>query len=81
MFKALTLWRQQRQAVRELSGLSDRELADIGIVRGQIEAIVRGVPQMSRDEVEAVVKPRGSLSHLGQSPAFGGAGRQLPARA
>ena len=36
----LTAWRY-REAVRELSQLSDRELDDIGIRRGDIEFIVR----------------------------------------
>ena len=37
----LTTWRRYREAVRELSQLSDRELDDIGIRRGDIEYIVR----------------------------------------
>ena len=36
----LTAWRRYREAVRELSQLSDRELSDIGIRRGDIEFIV-----------------------------------------
>jgi uncharacterized protein YjiS (DUF1127 family) len=37
----LVAWRRYRDAVRELSQLSDRELDDIGIRRGDIEFIVR----------------------------------------
>jgi uncharacterized protein YjiS (DUF1127 family) len=37
----LASWRRYREAVRELSQLSDRELDDIGIRRGDIEFIVR----------------------------------------
>jgi uncharacterized protein YjiS (DUF1127 family) len=37
----LTAWRKYRDAVRELSQLSNRELDDIGIPRGDIEFIVR----------------------------------------
>jgi len=37
----LTAWRRYREAARELSLLSDRELNDIGIRRGDIEFIVR----------------------------------------
>ena len=37
----LAAWRRYREAVRELSQLSDRELCDIGIRRGDIENIVR----------------------------------------
>ncbi len=35
-------WRKQRDAVLELSKLSDRELSDIGIVRADIQDRVRG---------------------------------------
>ncbi len=37
----LAAWRRYRDAVRELSQLTDRELSDIGIRRGEIESIVR----------------------------------------
>jgi uncharacterized protein YjiS (DUF1127 family) len=37
----LAAWRRYRDAVRELSQLSDRELSDIGIRRGDIETVVR----------------------------------------
>jgi uncharacterized protein YjiS (DUF1127 family) len=37
----LAAWRRYRDAVRELSQLSDRELSDIGIRRGDIENLVR----------------------------------------
>jgi len=37
----LAAWRRYREAVRELSQLSDRELDDIGVRRGDIEYIVR----------------------------------------
>ncbi|MGO8797476.1 MAG: DUF1127 domain-containing protein [Roseiarcus sp.] len=37
----LASWRRYREAVRELSRMSDRELADIGIRRGDIEFIAR----------------------------------------
>jgi uncharacterized protein YjiS (DUF1127 family) len=37
----LQAWRKYREAVRELSALTDRELSDIGIRRGDIEFIVR----------------------------------------
>jgi len=33
-------WRRYRDAVRELSALNDRELADIGIRRGDIHFVV-----------------------------------------
>jgi uncharacterized protein YjiS (DUF1127 family) len=37
----LTAWRRYREAVRELSQLTDRELSDIGVRRGDIENLVR----------------------------------------
>jgi len=37
----LSAWRRYREAVRELSQFSDRELSDIGIRRCEIEDIVR----------------------------------------
>jgi uncharacterized protein YjiS (DUF1127 family) len=36
----LGAWRRYREAVRELSALSDRDLADIGIRRGDIHFVV-----------------------------------------
>jgi len=37
----LRAWRRHRDAVRELSQLSDHELSDIGIGRGDIDYVVR----------------------------------------
>ena len=37
----LAAWRRYHEAVRELSQMTDRELSDIGIRRGDIETIVR----------------------------------------
>jgi uncharacterized protein YjiS (DUF1127 family) len=37
----LKAWRRYRDAMRQLSQLSDHELSDIGIGRGEIEAIAR----------------------------------------
>lgn len=37
----LTAWRRYRDAVKELSQLTDRELNDIGLRRGEIEDAVR----------------------------------------
>ena len=37
----LAAWHRYREAVRVLSQLSDRELSDIGIRRGDIEVVVR----------------------------------------
>jgi uncharacterized protein YjiS (DUF1127 family) len=37
----LTAWRRYRAAMRELSQLSDHDLSDIGIGRGDIEYVAR----------------------------------------
>jgi uncharacterized protein YjiS (DUF1127 family) len=41
----LAAWRRYREAVRELSSLSDRELEDIGVRRGDIPFIAAGAAQ------------------------------------
>ncbi|MDE3175765.1 MAG: DUF1127 domain-containing protein [Pseudomonadota bacterium] len=45
-FKSITeklnAWRRYREAVRELSQLTDRELDDIGVRRGDIPFIAAG---------------------------------------
>lgn len=40
--RLLQSWRRSEEAKRELSHLSDRELADIGITRSDIERIASG---------------------------------------
>ena len=46
MFKSistrLSAWRRERETVRELSALSDRELADLGIGRADIRFVAAG---------------------------------------
>jgi uncharacterized protein YjiS (DUF1127 family) len=37
----LAAWRRYRGTVRELSQLSDRDLSDIGVRRGDIETVAR----------------------------------------
>jgi uncharacterized protein YjiS (DUF1127 family) len=46
---ALSDWRRKQQAYAELSALDDRSLADIGINRSQIPAIVEGFHETSRN--------------------------------
>jgi uncharacterized protein YjiS (DUF1127 family) len=42
LLNSFNVWRQNRAAAQELSQLSDRELADIGLTRQEIPAIVQG---------------------------------------
>jgi uncharacterized protein YjiS (DUF1127 family) len=41
LFRLLQSWRDYGTTVRELSGLNDRELADLGISRSDIEWVAR----------------------------------------
>ena len=43
LFAMLSAWNDTRVTRRELSRLSDRELDDIGLCRGDIERIARGL--------------------------------------
>lgn len=49
--------RKQQQAIRELNSLSDYQLRDMGISRGDIYSVVRGDKDMARHaEVNANLK-------------------------
>ena len=50
-------WRRYREAVRELSSLSDRELADIGLCRGDITFAVREVAHGVAPDIDSVGAP------------------------
>jgi uncharacterized protein YjiS (DUF1127 family) len=39
----LAAWSARRQSTAELNGLTDRDLADIGLTRGEIEHVASGV--------------------------------------
>lgn len=41
--RALARQRAERQALAQLHAMSDRQLADLGLRRDQIDAVVRGV--------------------------------------
>lgn len=43
LLSTLTDWRNTRSTRKSLSRLSDRELDDIGLCRGDIERVARGV--------------------------------------
>ncbi len=63
---ALARWRRQRLAYDELMSLDDRSLADIGIHRSQIPALVEAAeaPARRRPEPDPVV-----ASAFGAAPA------------
>lgn len=46
--KAMSEWRQRERAYTELMALDDRSLADIGVRRSEIAALVHGVPGSGR---------------------------------
>jgi uncharacterized protein YjiS (DUF1127 family) len=50
---ALSEWRRRQQAYAELTSLDDRSLADIGIRRSEIPAIVEGYHDTSRSAPES----------------------------
>jgi len=39
-FNYLTTWREHRDTIKQLNRLTDKELADIGITRGDIDRLV-----------------------------------------
>ena len=47
MFANIKRYRDQRVAIRELSSLSDYQLKDMGISRGDIYSVVRGHKDMA----------------------------------
>ena len=67
---AIAGWRQRQRAYDELAALDDRSLADIGIHRSQIPALVEGIrqPVGVESEPDAIV-----------TSAFGRGGAQAAA--
>ena len=61
-FKSITeklnAWRRYREAVRELSQLTDRELEDIGVRRGDIPFIAAGAARQGLSLRSAASPPR-----------------------
>lgn len=46
MLPLLSRWRRNRQAQSELRAMTDRELADLGILRCDIPRVVRGAQSL-----------------------------------
>ena len=61
MFNFFASWRREREAVRELSRLTDRELADLGIGRSDIRdvagAAARGAAHRPSDDAVDTMAP------------------------
>lgn len=74
--RAYATWRERRQAVKELGGLDDRVLKDMGLHRSEIESAVYGSNASRRTEgtVAPVVLHRPCAK---QSVAVKGAPKQL----
>jgi uncharacterized protein YjiS (DUF1127 family) len=64
-------WRRRQRAYHELTALDDRSLADIGIHRSQIPAIVEGVQVTTLSPAEAVNPKMPALSPSGAWLAAG----------
>ena len=70
MLNFIAQWRREREAVRELSRLSDRELADLGVVRSDIPSIVAGA-SMARDEAAPASAPSSQGRGDAMAPSWG----------
>ncbi len=67
---AFAAWRRRQRAYDELMALDDRSLADIGIRRSEIPAIVEGFHERTRTPAEAkgtapALSPRHALFAIG----------------
>ena len=65
MLNFIASWRREREAVRELTRLSDRELADLGIARSDIRAVAEGAsrevaPRAARDDLGTMAQAWGA---------------------
>lgn len=61
MLNFIASWRREREAIRELSRLSDRELADLGLCRSDIRSVV--------EEVSRAPAPDGTVARSSREPA------------
>jgi uncharacterized protein YjiS (DUF1127 family) len=65
-------WNHRRATIRALSGLSEWQLRDIGLTRGEIPAIVEAA-FAAKQQAHALGRPPASRARLRpQAPASGG---------
>ena len=79
MLNFIANWRRERETVRELSRLSDRELADLGIARVDIKAVAGGAPLTAREHMltlEPALSLRGSERVDVLAPSWGAHNRR-----
>lgn len=78
MFDFISNWRRERESIRELSRLTDRELADLGIARADIRTVAAGATLTARDA--AASQPAAALRAQGwaeaAAPSWGAHNRQ-----
>lgn len=60
MLNFIANWRREREVVRELSRLSNRDLADLGIARSDIRTIAQGAALAERGEAAEITALRGA---------------------
>ncbi len=68
MLNFIANWRREREVVRELSRLTDRELADLGIARADIRTVAEGAALAVRGEAATLTAQRAADHH---APAWG----------
>lgn len=64
-------WRRRQRAYHELLALDDRSLADIGIHRSQIPAVVEGVHEFVQLDIAPSAARAAPLAPLGRGLAAG----------
>ena len=73
MLKLIAQWRREREIVRELSRLSDRDLADLGISRADIPSVAGGAVPRPADEASTMASQE---AHDAMSPSWGAHNRR-----
>jgi uncharacterized protein YjiS (DUF1127 family) len=67
--QGFSAWRQRRQEMAELSSMTDRDLADIGVTRGDLASIRKGTYENSRSARQGVLAARTQSPSAVAAPA------------